>query len=648
MRLRPIRSFGTKLTLLVTLTTGLAVFSVSTVLAVIDYFDTEHETASLADAQVHIIAGNSEAPLAFGDPQLGNEALAALKNSDNVASATLYTPDGKVFARYDNPSIRPPVFAMWQEGRRLEGSWMIVTDEIRGPAGEVGRLQVVFDRSAAISRAWYNASIVFIIALLTMLAAFLVASRIRRFLIKPIAELASAARHVSETKDYSARARKYGDDELGAFTDVFNEMLTQIQKQDLELQVAHVQREQLLESERSARGEVERASRLKDEFVATLSHELRTPLSAILGWALMLREGELAPEDAAKGIEVIERNARMQTQIIEDLLDMSRIVAGKLRLDVQQVNLPEVIETALATVGPAAEAKGIRLQTLIDPKVGPVRGDPNRLQQIVWNLLSNAIKFTGKDGRVQLALSRVNSHVEISVTDTGQGIRAEFLPYVFERFRQADGSTTRRHSGLGLGLSIVKQLVELHGGTVRARSGGEGQGSSFTVELPLMPVHEQEEVTADRAHPRTPMQPQKFPSDPMSLEGLRVLVVDDEADAREVVRRLLVGHGASPDCAASAREAIESFKASRPDVIISDIGMPEQDGYELIRNIRVLERALGHTTPAVALTAFARSEDRTRAMLAGYQMHLSKPVEPAELIATIASVSGIAARRAPH
>lgn len=641
--LRPIRSFGTKLTLLVTLTTGLAVFLVSSVLAVIDYYDTGHETAALANAQVDIIASNSEAPLAFGDPQLGAEALAALKTSYNVAAATLYTPDGKVFARYDSPSIDPPAFPLKPSGREFNGSWLIVTNPIHGPTGEVGRLQVIFDRSGALARAWSNASIVFVIALLTMFVAFYAATRIRRFLVRPIRELASTARRVSMSKDYSVRAARYGDDELGEFTDVFNEMLAQIQKQDVEIQQSHDQRAQLLESERIARSEAERASHLKDEFVATLSHELRTPLSAILGWAHMLADPELPRAEVATGVEVIERNARVQTQIIEDLLDMSRIIAGQIRLDVQQVNLSEVVEAALATVRPAAEAKGIRLHTVVDPKVGPVRGDPSRLQQIVWNLLSNAIKFTGRDGRVQVALERVNSHVEITVSDTGQGISAEFLPCVFERFRQGDGSTTRRHSGLGLGLSIVKQLVELHGGTVRATSSGEGQGSTFSVELPLMAVHSHD-ARVERLHPRFPRPLAARPM-PLSLAGLKVLVVDDEPDAREIVRRLLLGHGADPACASSAREAIESFRASRPDVIISDIGMPEQDGYELIKSIRLLERSLGYTTPAVALTAFARSADRTRAMLAGYQMHLSKPVEPAELIATVASVSGMAARR---
>jgi signal transduction histidine kinase/ActR/RegA family two-component response regulator len=472
-----------------------------------------------------------------------------------------------------------------------------------------------------------------------MLVAYFVATRIKRFLVKPIDELASTARRVSETKDYATRAAKYGDDELGQFTDVFNEMLAQIQKQDVEIQRAQAQRERLLEAERLAREEVEHASKMKDEFVATLSHELRTPLTAIMGWAQVLRTGERSPEEVAKGVEIIERNARMQTQIIEDLLDMSRIIAGKIRLDVQQVALPDVIEAALATVRPAADAKSIRVQTVLDPRVSPVRGDPNRLQQIVWNLLSNAIKFTPRGGRVQVALARVNSHVEIMVSDTGQGITADFLPHVFERFRQSDSSSTRHHSGLGIGLAIVKQLVELHGGSVRVASPGEGQGATFTVELPLMPVYA-DELPSERVHPRHALGAAPMPA-PVSFQDLKILVVDDEPDTLDLVCHLLEEHGAETAAAASAAEALQKFKEFRPDVLISDIGMPEQDGYELIHNIRAAEAGTGGKTPAVALTAFARSEDRTRAMLAGYQMHLAKPVEAAELIATVASVAGL-------
>ena len=387
------------------------------------------------------------------------------------------------------------------------------------------------------------------------------------------------------------------------------------------------------DAERAARSEVERVSLMKDEFLATLSHELRTPLNAVLGWAEML----LARADAEtkRGLETIARNARAQAQLIEDLLDMNRIVSGKIRLDVQRLMLDNCIEAAVDTVRPSAESKRIRLLMTLDPNAGPVFGDPHRLQQVVWNLLSNAVKFTPKDGRIDVILQRVNSHVEIVVADTGIGLKAEDLPHVFERFRQVDSSTTRKYGGLGLGLSIVKQLVELHGGTVRADSPGEGHGSTFTVSLPLRAIREGDH----REHPTTGRVPVVRSLD-IKLDDLRVLVVDDEPDARELVRSVLTQAGAMVTTAASAVDGLELVKTAKPDVIISDIGMPERDGYQLIRDIRALPSNSGGNTPAVALTAFARSEDRTRALIAGYQVHLSKPIEPHELVVTIASLMG--------
>jgi len=398
------------------------------------------------------------------------------------------------------------------------------------------------------------------------------------------------------------------------------------------------ERQDLLSRERSARAEAERMSELKDEFLANLSHELRTPLNAILGWAQMLRGGKRSDADLAKGLETIERNARAQTQLVEDLLDMSRILSGKVRLDVQTVEPIPFIEAALDTVRPAAAAKGIRIETLLDSTAGPVSGDPNRMQQVMWNLLSNAIKFTARGGKVQLLLERVNSHIEISVADTGVGIKAEFLPFVFDRFRQADASTTRRHGGLGLGLSIVKHLVELHGGSVRAASPGDGAGSTFTVQLPVIVVHRSPQAEL-RQHPTAHV---NVPADfgALDLSGVRVLVVDDEADARELIKRVLLDCEAEVSTAASAAEALLIMAQHGPHVLVSDIGMPDVDGYELLRRVRELERDSGGRIPAIALTAFARSEDRTRALRAGFLVHIAKPVDPSELVATIASVLG--------
>ena len=397
------------------------------------------------------------------------------------------------------------------------------------------------------------------------------------------------------------------------------------------------ERRHLLESERVARSEAERGSAMKDEFLATLSHELRTPLNAILGWSQMLRLPTLSESDRQRGLEIIERNTRVQAQLIEDLLDMSRITSGKLRLDIQAMAPAAVVEAALDTVRAAADAKGIRLTSVLDPAAGPVVGDPNRLQQVVWNLLSNAIKFTGKNGRVEVRLQRVNSHIEISVTDTGIGIAPEFLPHVFERFRQADASSTRPAGGLGLGLAIVKQLVELHGGSVRAASRGPDRGATFTVELPLLAI--QRERPEARRHPAAQaMAPLEFTR--LDLAGIKVLVVDDEVDARDLIARVLTECRAEVFTAGTAEETLAAVERVRPHVLVSDIGMPTVDGYQLLRQVRALGLARGGGVPAIALTAFARSEDRTRALHAGFVVHVSKPVEPAELMAAVASVVG--------
>jgi signal transduction histidine kinase/DNA-binding response OmpR family regulator len=403
-----------------------------------------------------------------------------------------------------------------------------------------------------------------------------------------------------------------------------------------EVQRAAKERESLLQSERAARGEAERLSAIKDEFLATLSHELRTPLNAILGWAQILAGRNARSDDLQRGAEAIYRNARAQAMLIEDLLDMSRITSGKLRLDVQTVAPMSFIEAATEAVRPAAEAKNIRIEMIVDPLAGPVSGDAGRLQQVVWNLLSNAIKYTPKGGKVQVLLERINSHIEISVADTGIGIAADFLPYVFERFRQADASTTRRFGGLGLGLAIVKHLVELHGGTVQARSAGADQGATFTVCLPLSVLHRPAE--AERVHPRASAgEPVDVRS--VDLSGLRVLVVDDDRDARELIEHALSDCGAEVLSVDSGAEALRVIEGLRPQLLISDIGMPNMDGYELLKRVRALPEVIAGLRP-IALTAFARTEDRTRAMLAGFHMHLSKPVEPAELIATVAAMAG--------
>ena len=377
------------------------------------------------------------------------------------------------------------------------------------------------------------------------------------------------------------------------------------------------------------------ADRLKDEFLAVLSHELRTPLNAILGYARLLRGGILKGEKADRGMETLERNAMSLTQIVEDVLDVSRIVSGKIRLNVQPVELPLIVHNAVATVQPAADAKGVRMQTIIDPRVGPVSGDPDRLQQIAWNLLSNAVKFTPREGRVQVRLERANSHVEIVVSDTGAGISPQFLPHVFERFRQADAGTTRITGGLGLGLSIVRHIVEMHGGSVQALSEGEGLGATFRVRLPLMIVRP-EELNEVRQHPRTErLSPLTGLAD---LTGVRVMAIDDEKDALSLLRIVLEAAGATVTTLSSALEAMEQVAAVKPHVLVVDLGMPKMDGFALIAQLRESPDLQMRDVPAIALTAFARSEDRTRALRSGFEMHLAKPVEPGELVASVATL----------
>ena len=417
------------------------------------------------------------------------------------------------------------------------------------------------------------------------------------------------------------------------------------------------ERDQLLAREQAARAEAEAANRMKDEFLAIVSHELRSPLNAILGWARLLRTRKFNEATTARAIETIERNAALQTQLIEDLLDISRLIRGKLRLQLRPVNLVPIIEAAIDTVRPAADAKTIQLEFVLDSSIGKVRseergvrseidpspltphpspllvsGDSDRLQQIVWNLLSNAVKFTPEGGCVEVQLEHVDSYAQIRVSDTGKGISAEFLPYVFDRFRQADSTTTRSHGGLGLGLAIVRQLVELHGGTVGVESLGEGQGATFTVKLPLLKMREGEgEIGrgADR---------ENFTSSP--LNGLRVLVVEDQADMREYIVTVLEQCGAEVSAIASAAEALEALQQFRPHVLVSDIGMPEEDGYGFIGKVRKLEPERGGKIPAVALTAYAREEDRIRALSEGFQVHVPKPVDPAQLVAVLANLTG--------
>ena len=407
-----------------------------------------------------------------------------------------------------------------------------------------------------------------------------------------------------------------------------------LEEREKQLATLLSERESLLESERIARAAAERLSHMKDEFLATLSHELRTPLNAIQGWVTLLRSGKTAPQDFERGLETIDRNVRSQAQIVNDLLDMSRIISGKVHLEIQPLYLHEIVQYSIDTVQQSAAAKNIRIQVMLDSSIGLVRGDPNRLQQVFWNLLSNSVKFTPKGGRIQVVLERVNSHVEICIEDSGSGISAEFLPYVFDRFRQGDSTTTRRYGGLGLGLSIVKSLVELHGGSVRVKSPGANLGSTFIVALPIF------HVRGDQPEPRSParstesLESMELPQ----LDGVRVLIVDDEPDGCALIARILEERGALTTCSSSAAEALTALANGEFDILLSDVGMPDMDGFELIRRVRAMQASRAGPLPAIAITAYARPEDRQRSLLNGFHLHLSKPIEAGELIASIAGL----------
>jgi signal transduction histidine kinase len=381
----------------------------------------------------------------------------------------------------------------------------------------------------------------------------------------------------------------------------------------------------------AARSATEAANRAKDEFLMTLSHELRNPLNAVSGWAKLLEVGKLGEEQSRHAIEVILRNVSAQVRLVDDLLDMSSVVSGKMRLAIQPVNVADVIGEALDAVRPGAEAKGIQLQSVLDSPGAQVSGDPGRLQQVVWNLLYNAVKFTPKAGRILVKLQQVKSHVEIIVSDTGQGIRPDLLPYIFDRLRQGDSSRSRAHGGLGIGLALVRHIAELHGGSVFAESPGEEQGATFVVKLPLMVAGVRDHAVA---------QAKSGPPDSPSLVGVRVLVVDDDPAAVELVQEVLTQTGGEVRGAGTAEEALRVLEQWRPDVLVSDIEMPGQDGYTLIRKIRALAPERGGMTRAVALTAFGRPEDRIRSLMAGFNIHVSKPVDPGELAAIVASLAG--------
>jgi signal transduction histidine kinase/ActR/RegA family two-component response regulator len=617
----PIRQ---KLTLVTVLSSILVLLLATVAFVGYELVTFRHAMVHKLTTEAELLGANTASALAHDDRDDAAATLSALRAEPHVIAAAVYRPDGALFAQYVRENTQTPP-RMLVEAAPGGGQWHRYVTGALGVGTDiwlenepVGTVRVVSDLGERDARLQSYLGIVASAFVVAVLAGVLLAARLQRVISDPILQLVARAREVTEQKNYAVRATAAGDDELGLLVRTFNEMLSQIQARDSELV--------------RARDAAEAANRAKDEFLAVVSHELRTPLTPIVAWTRLLKGGGLDEATRKRAFDVIERNARVQTQLVEDLLDVSRIVTGTVHLDMQHVDLRRLIDAAVDATRPAADGKGIAIRTDVDPRAGAVLGDAQRLQQVIWNLLSNAIKFTPRGGHVDVTLRRIDGRAEIAVRDTGEGIKPEFLPYVFDRFRQADSSSTRVYGGLGLGLAIVRQIVELHRGRVRVVSEGEGRGATFTVELPALG----RAAMPDRAE-APPSVGVPFTPSPV-LRDMRVLVVDDEEDTLETLGVVLRACGAEVQAADCAEQGFAAVRTWHPTAIVCDIGMPGEDGYGLITRIRALPPAEGGRTPAIALTAYARSEDRVRALAAGFQMHVAKPIEPAELVASVAAV----------
>ena len=603
-----------------------------------DLYTDYREIVSDVSTQAYVVAQNSSSAIEFGDGADGQRLVDSLERLEHVRYACLYTqPDRALLAGYQRaagatcPKVLPAAIGL--------NPWFVEDQRpVMSKEKYVGDLLIHRDLDDFYERITVAAITVIGFLLVAIAAAFLIASRMERIIAAPLLDLADTARQVSTTRNYALRAEPTSRDEVGVVVHAFNDMLERIADRTTELSRTNeelereVQERRRVEGERIAALERERnANRLKDEFLATLSHELRTPLNAVLGWTRVLRTAPVDEATQARALESVERNARAQARLIEDLLEVSRIVTGKLRLRIADVDLAAIVMAAVEVVQPAAAAKRIRLVTRLNIRPAMTVGDPDRLQQIVWNLLSNAVKFTPPEGEVSISLERRQGFV-ITVRDSGHGIDAKFLPYVFEPFRQADGSPSREQGGLGLGLAIAKRLVELHGGTIRAFSDEGRPGAEFAVHLPSEIEHASQASGRDTADAR--------PAGAGGLlQGVQVLVVDDQDDARALLDTALTAHGASVRTAAGADEALAAIDDRPPDVLLSDIGMPHTDGFELIRRLRARPTASGGAIPAIAITAYASLRDRRDAEASGFQMHIAKPFEPDEVARAVARLS---------
>ena len=597
------------------------------------YFATRSDAIADLSAQSQIVIENAAVAVLFDDRKAGTEMVSTFGSNPNVRAACLYGPDGQLFvAHLPQPGTRCPAQAPG-EGVEFSGAQMWITlvkrDAEKGAVSAT--LHVRSDLAAVDKQLMEQTVIIAAVMVIALGVATLVSARLQAFVSDPIVDLSRTASSISARGDYSIRAVPRSEDEIGVLVDAFNRMLDRIQMREEELSRANddlrreVSERRRAEQERAELLVREReANRLKDEFLATLSHELRTPLNAILGWTKLLRGNALPPTGIDRALEKVERNAQVQARLVEDLLEVSRITTGKLRLDIREMDLVALTGTALDSIRPTAEARGVHIERVFSAPALPTAGDPDRLQQVIWNLLSNAVKFTPAGGTVRIGVQRRGEVDELSVSDTGIGIDPAFLPNVFDTFRQADASATRSHGGLGLGLSIVRHLVEVHGGTVSASSGGLGQGATFTVRLPVRAVARRDATAADPGGP----------SRGGILGGFRIVVVDDDGDARELLQSVLATAGADVTMAASADEAVVACREEHPDALVSDIGMPGRDGYSLMRELR---SAVDGAAPrvAVAVSAYAGPQDQQQALEAGFQRHLSKPIDPATLVQTL-------------
>ena len=617
-----------KLVVMIMLTSATVLVLASIGYLVNDYLRTRQEVRNELETQANLVVENSLSFIDFNDRPGALDTVRTLGENRHLRLACLYDARGRLFVEFTAASdVAPCVPEAPADGYTYALNRLTVTRSSWKEGKPAGTILL----RSSLSMMWGTLGQQLIVVILMLLVSLgiglLLSARLQGLVSQPIVTLADTARQVSSRGDYSLRAERTTDDELGVLVDAFNRMLERIQLREQELSAANDElRHEVVERVRAEQERAEllvrerEANRLKDEFLATLSHELRTPLNAIIGWTRLLRANAVPPGGHDRALEKVERNAHIQTRLVEDLLEISRIASGKLHLEIKEIDLVSIVNRAVDSIRPATEARGVSIERRFDSPSMLTSGDGDRLQQVVWNLLSNAVKFTPAGGTVTIALQRHTLLDELTIHDTGIGIEPAFLPHVFDTFRQADASSTRAHGGLGLGLSIVRHLVEMHGGAVEAQSDGSGKGATFIVRLPVRHA----ETDAHELPLHNPMSEK-------TLTGATILVVDDDADSRDLLTSVFEGAGAMVRAVASAAEALTAAMEHPPDALVSDIAMPGEDGCTLLVQIK---EALGPRAPraAVAVTAFAGERDRQRTAAAGYDRHVAKPFDPVALV----------------